>query len=218
MKLSERLLKITELINDCSVLADIGTDHGYVPIYCVKCGLCKRAIACDINSGPLAAAKENINLYGLTESILTRISDGLEALAADEADTIVISGMGGFLIRDILSAGADRITDRTRLILQPMVAAAELRQFLCRNGYRIITEKLAREEDKFYNIILAQKGSGMCSEKEILIGKNISDDENYIDYIDFHKRVFSKIITGLEKATGKDEEIKKYRKLIEIIG
>lgn len=217
MKLSERLLKITELINNCSVLADIGTDHGYVPIYCVESGLCKRAVACDINSSPLDAAKENIALYKLSDSIQTRISDGLEALAPDEADTIVIAGMGGFLIRDILTAGADKISERTRLILQPMVAAAELRQFLYENGYRIITEKLAREEDKFYNIILAEKGSGEYSEKEILIGKDIFGDENYTDYINFHKRVFSKIIAGLEKATGKDEEINKYKRLIEII-
>jgi len=217
MKLSERLLKIAELVHDCSTLADIGTDHGYIPVYCVREGLCKKAIACDINEGPLKSAEENISRYGLGEKIDTRISDGLKELDTNEADTIIIAGMGGFLIRDILIAGADKISADTRLILQPMVAAAELREFLCANGYEIITEKLAREDDKFYNIILAKKGSGNCDEKEILVGKNISDDDNYPDYIKFHKCVLEKIIAGLEKSTGRELEIQENKHKLEII-
>lgn len=217
MKLSDRLLKITELVNNCTSLADIGTDHGYVPVYCVRNGLCEKAIACDINEGPLNAARESIDLYGLGARIATRLSDGLEALNPGEADTIVIAGMGGFLIRHILERGKEKIKNDTRLILQPMVAAPELRSFLCENGYEIITEKLAREGDKFYNIILVKKGSGKCSEKEILIGKNLDCDENYPDYIDFHKRVFGKIIAGLEKSSGREDEINHYKRLLEIL-
>ena len=129
--LSERLQKIADCIST-ETLADIGTDHGYIPIYCVKNGRCTRAIASDINKDPLKAACDNITENGLSEKIETRLSNGLEGLLPNEADTIVIAGMGGFLIRDILINGADKIGDNTVLILQPMVAASELREYLCK--------------------------------------------------------------------------------------
>lgn len=217
MKLSERLIKITEFIKDAKVLADIGTDHGYVPVYCVRNGLCQRAVACDINEGPLCAARENIKSHGLESKIETRLSDGLEALKKDEADTIVIAGMGGFLIRAILEKGADKIGKETKLILQPMVAAAELRSYLCENGFNIISEKLAREEDKFYNILCVKKGRCDYGEKDILFGRFIQTDENYADYIAFHKNVTEKIIAGLEKSSGKEDEIKRYKKILDMM-
>lgn len=217
MKLSERLIKITEYINGAVTLADIGTDHGYVPVYCVEGGLCRRAIACDINEGPLNAAKENIDAHNLSECIVTRLSDGLEGLGKGEADVIVIAGMGGFLIRDILIRGADKITDNNRLILQPMVAVAELREYLKESGFEIEDEKLAREDEKFYNILSVKKGSCDYNEREILFGRGIEKDENYTDYIAFHRNVIGKILSGLEKSTGKDEEIKKYKDILDMI-
>ncbi len=217
MKLSERLLKITEFVRGATVVADIGTDHGYVPVYCVQNSLCDRAIACDINEGPLAAAKEHIADSGLSDVIGARLSDGLEALTPQEADTIVIAGMGGFLIRDILIRGTEVIGSDTRLILQPMVAAKELREYLADNGFQIVTEKLAREEDKFYNIMYVQKGASSLTEKELLLGKGIEDDINYKDYINFNARVLQKIIAGLEKSTGKEAEIERYKQQLKII-
>lgn len=217
MKLSERLIKITEFVRGATVVADIGTDHGYVPVYCVQGGLCNRAIACDINEGPLAAAKEHIADSGLSDVIDARLSDGLDALEKGEADTIVIAGMGGYLIRDILMRGSDVIDDSTRLILQPMVAAKELREYLADNGFEIVTEKLAREEDKFYNIIYARKGVSPLTEKELLLGKGIEDDENFGDYVTFNVNVVSKIINGLKKSKDKDGEIARYEHLLEII-
>ena len=214
--LSERLMKITECIKGCGTIADIGTDHGYIPIYCVLNGLCESAIACDVNVGPLNAAKENIAKEGLSDKIGTRLSDGLDALKKGEADAIVIAGMGGFLIRDILERGADKIEKNTLLILQPMVAMAELRQYLYKNGYDIFDEKLAREDTKFYNIICARKGKSDYSEKDIFVGRNIEDDENYGEYIAFHKNVINKIIKGLEKSEGKETEIEEYKRKLEL--
>ena len=217
MKLSERLIKITEYVKDAAVVADIGTDHGYVPVYCVEGGLCQRAIACDINEGPLNAARENIHAHNLSDCIVTRLSDGLDGLEKGEADVIVIAGMGGFLIRDILMSGADKITDTTRLILQPMVAVAELREYLKESGFEIEDEKLAREDEKFYNILSVKKGRCDYDEREILFGRGIEKDENYGDYMAFHKNVIGKILAGLEKSTGKDEEIKKYRNILDMM-
>lgn len=216
MYLSERLLKIAEDI-DCVCLADIGTDHGYIPIYSVENGNCKRAIACDINEGPLKAAMENIAEKGLSEKIETRLSNGLEKLKPNEADTIVIAGMGGFLIRDILEAGKDKIGEHTSLLLQPMVAPSELREYLIRNGYNIYKEKLAREGEKFYNILLVKKGTCTYSEKEILFGRGLEEDKNYADYMNFHKGVLTKIIEGLKKSSNKDDEIIKYQHILNLI-
>ncbi len=217
MKLSERLIKITEFVDGTTSLADIGTDHGYVPVYCVQNGLCDSAIACDINEGPLNAAKEHIEGSGLSDKITTRLSDGLDALGKGEADTIVIAGMGGFLIRDILTRGKDVIDDTTRLILQPMVAGKELREYLISDGFEIVSEKLAREEDKFYNIIYAKKGTSHLTERELVLGKGIDEDENFGDYVAFNVNVVSKIIDGLKKSKGKETEIARYEHLLEII-
>lgn len=216
MILSPRLLKIAQCIN-CDVLADIGTDHGYIPIFAVNNGLCKNAIACDINSGPLISAKENIQLYNLSDKIETRLSNGLQALSPMEADAIVIAGMGGLLIRDILTDGKDKICDETTLILQPMVAVDQLREFLIKNGFNIFKEHLSREGDKFYNILCIKKGICEYSEKEILFGKGLEMDENYEDYMTFHKKVTEKIINGLKKSRNKENEIAYHKKILDMI-
>lgn len=216
MQLGERLEKIAACVPECTTLADIGTDHGYIPIKCVRGGICKNAIACDINPGPLKAAERNISENGLEASIAVRLSNGLEALAPNEADVIVIAGMGGFLIRDILLNGREKIGGAL-LILQPMVAAPELREFLCGNGFCVREERLAREGNKFYNILCVKEGAGTLSEKEILLGKGIESDENYSDYVAFRRGVAEKIIAGLEKSAGKEAEIAQHKKMLEII-
>lgn len=216
MQPGNRLEKIAACVPKCDVLADIGTDHGYIPIRCVKNDVCKRAVACDINEGPLKAAERNICANELEEAISVRLSNGLEKLAPNEADVIVIAGMGGFLIRDIIKAGKEKIGNAL-LVLQPMVAAPELREFLRDEGFCVCKEELAREGNKFYNIICAEKGSASLSEKDILLGKGIENDESYGDYVVFRKGVIEKIIFGLEKSTEKEQEISKYKKMLEII-
>lgn len=217
MQLGNRLQTIADTVEKCNVLADIGTDHGYIPIYCIQNKICHKAIACDINSGPLLAAERNIAENSLSDLIQTRLSNGLEALAPNEADTIVIAGMGGFLIRDILISGKSKISENTRLVLQPMVAVPELREFLCSDGFCITEEKLAREGNKFYNILSVKKGDCVLSEKELLIGKIPENAPHYGDYITFHQNVFKKIISGLEKSTGNQAEKAKYKKMLDII-
>ena len=111
MQLEGRLKLIAELVPECEVLADVGTDHGYIPIYCVQNGMCNRAIAMDVNPLPLDRADAHIKKYDLDKFISTRLSDGVQQLSPDEADVIVIAGMGGQLIMNILDAGADIITE-----------------------------------------------------------------------------------------------------------
>ena len=102
MELSKRLQTVAAAVTPGHRIADVGTDHGYVPIYLVKNGLCPSACAMDVNKGPLARAAEHIGQEGLSDKIATRLSDGLAGLAPDETDTVVIAGMGGELILRIV--------------------------------------------------------------------------------------------------------------------
>jgi len=155
-KLTPRLKLIASLVPNGSTVADIGTDHAYIPIYLVNSGVCENAIASDKSIGPLKIAEENIKLYGCENLIEVCQSDGLGDYSIGEADTVIIAGMGGLLIAEILESGKDVAKSFSRLILQPMTAGTELREYLIANGYIISDEKVAREKDKFYYCIVAR--------------------------------------------------------------
>ncbi len=210
MELYGRLKKIASLVKGADVLADVGCDHGYIPIFCVQSGLAKKAIAMDINKGPLLNCTDNIVRYKLSDKIETRLSNGIEGLNKGEADYIVIAGMGGLLIKDILNAGISKIEDGCTLILQPMLAQIELREYLYKNGFNIEDEYLEREEDKFYNILKVKKVSSPVkfTYNDIYVGKNLkfNSTEFFEEYIKHKIYVTQKILDGLNMAQIKDEE------------
>lgn len=219
MKLTERLMTIAEMVKKCDVIADIGTDHGYIPIYCITNNMAKSAIACDINQGPLDIAKENISKYGLDDRITLRLSDGVSKLKKAEADVIVIAGMGGLLINHILEEGKDIIDSSVRLILQPMLAQKEVRKYLYENGYDIINERLAREGQKLYNIIEAKKSDSEVtySEFDIVVGKRLYEekDELFDLYTEMRMNTLRKIIKGISGSKDK-EGLDEYIKELEL--
>lgn len=152
-KLSQRLLAIAEMLRgDTSVgtVADVGCDHGYVSIYLVQNGIADRAIAMDVRKGPLSGALSNIREYGLEERITTRLSDGLKELAENEADAVVIAGMGGALMIRILKERDIKALGIKKAILQPQSELSEFRQYLRNEGYSIIREKIILEDGKYY--------------------------------------------------------------------
>ncbi len=202
MELNGRLKQIAALIPRCRTLADVGTDHGYIPIYCASHGICESAVAMDINPMPLRSAQNNIAKYGLQDKISVRLSDGLQSLAENEADVIVIAGMGGLLMRDILSRGGSVIGSGTLLALQPMLAARELREYLYSGGFDICDEYVCREQDKFYNIITARRGDGTHDEADIIVGRNLRQNspEDFAAYVDYRLRVLGKIADGMKKS------------------
>ena len=206
MELSPRLLKITQLVPKGARLADIGTDHAYIPVYCLLEGIIESALAMDVNIGPLKRADANIEKFGFKGRIETRLSDGLSNLKPDEADVIVIAGMGGLLIRDILEKGKDVIGQDTLLILQPMIAPAELRIYLYSNGFDVIDEYVVSEENKFYNIFVVKKGHFKPSFEHIYIGKNLikNSPETIRAYLEYKIRVCSGIVNGMEKSENPD--------------
>lgn len=208
MILEGRLKLIADLVPTCDTLADVGTDHGYIPVYCVQQGKCRRAIAMDVNPQPLERADINIRKYNLADNISTRLSDGVQKLAPGEADVIVIAGMGGQLIMNILEAGENIITEDTYLILQPMLAAKEVREYLFEHGYDICGEYVSREENKFYNIITARRGNAKATSIDIYIGRELAKNshEVYRDYIEYKIRVDEKILSGLKQSSADETE------------
>ena len=159
--LSERLLHIAGQVCAGQTLADVGCDHGYLPIYLVQKGCMQRAIAMDINEGPLQRAKEHIEQEALGDYIETRQSDGLEKVAPGKADAVIIAGMGGNLTIDILSRGEAVVRTLDQLILEPQSELAGVRAFLREKDYFTEAEDLVLEDGKYYPIlrVLPKKSS-----------------------------------------------------------
>lgn len=159
MKLSKRLETIASFVEKGSIAADIGTDHGYIPIYLVSEGISPAAYAMDVRKGPLERAKEHVEAFHLEEKITLRLSDGLKKLQPGEADTIVIAGMGGELICRILEEGRHVWETAKRFILSPQSELAAVRRYLEENGFVILREEMLKEEGKYYVVLEAGHGS-----------------------------------------------------------
>ena len=159
MQLSNRLLAVAELAAAGHCLADVGTDHGYIPIYLIGRGNYETAIAMDVNEGPLKRAEENRNLHGMTEKIQLRLSDGVQALKDGEADTVVIAGMGGGLVMKILTEGENVLQTVENLVLQPQSELYKVRDFLEKHAYSIEAENMILEDGKYYPMMRVKHGN-----------------------------------------------------------
>ena len=165
MQLSKRLQAVANLVTPGKRLADIGTDHGYVPIWLYEQGRIPSALAMDLREGPLQRAKEHIRMHGLDEKIKTRLSDGLEKLLPGEADSIVIAGMGGMLVVKILTQGQAVLDSVQELILQPQSDLDAVREYLHRTGFVIVREEMVFEEGKYYPMMKAVHGENTDDRK-----------------------------------------------------
>lgn len=210
--MTPRLMAVAEMIKKDSVVADIGTDHAYVPVYLVLNNICNSALAMDINKGPLVRADENIKKFSLSDRIKTRLSDGLSELRNCEADTVVIAGMGGILINNIIERNRKRLTSVKHYILQPMTAIEETRKYLYCNGFEIVDEKLAVEDEKIYTVISAISGE-MTAESEVdyYVGKCLisNHDKNLPEYLQGKIYEYEKALNSMEKASGDEINKKK---------
>lgn len=186
MILSKRLQAVADLLTKTEIIpcvADVGTDHGYIPIYMVEQGVCKDAIAMDIRKGPLERAVEHIREHHLEEYIETRLSDGLAALKENEAQAIVIAGMGGATMQGILEAEKHAINHETVLVLQPQSEVEEFRYYLKGQGYELLAEDMVYEDGKFYPMMKVCKravgrvANHECSQSETEQGRFQIDAE-----------------------------------------
>lgn len=157
MQLSLRLKTVADSVTGGNRVADVGCDHAYIAIHLAENNIAPRVVAMDVNKGPLSKARENIEVRGLEDRIETRLSDGLARLNPGEADTVVIAGMGGALMVRILTEGESALKEVKELILQPQSEIFLVRRHLHTNGYRIESEKMVKEDDKYYIIIKALK-------------------------------------------------------------
>ena len=205
--LTPRLKTIAALIKSCNLIADIGTDHAYLPVYLCMTDKCKHAVASDIRKGPLERAASTINRYSVSDRVKTRLGSGAETLTPNEADCIVVAGMGGLVISEIMKSSAEVFDTAKQIILQPMTAADELRSFLNDNDYTIIGEHLAKEDEKIYNIIEVCPGKDVkYSAPELYIGKKLieTQPEHFKEYLKKRKTRLEKMINGLKLSSNSE--------------
>lgn len=185
LNLKGRLSLCAEYVREGSRLADIGTDHGYLPIALCQSGKIPSALACDVNPLPLESARKNIAEKGLSDRIQTRLSDGLKEIAADEVDDIVIAGMGGELIAQILG-DCEWVKDGEKnLILQPMTRHDVLIKWLYENGFHIENQGAVYDAKKYYTVMRVRYDGVRreCGIFEANIGKLTPDNEAGIGFL-----------------------------------
>lgn len=227
MEISKRLKAIADMVTSESV-CDIGTDHGYIPIYLVNNRMVKYAIASDINKGPLNKAKININNEELNNVISCRLGSGLETIEENEVNSAIIAGMGGNLIRDIIEKSIEVVKTMDYLVLQPVQNPEVLRKYIYEKGFHILEEKVVKDEGKFYQIVKVKfdikpkKIDGIyyeIGEEELFINKTDREDFLESKLIEY-KRILEKINDDNQSASAilrrldVENKIKKLEELV----
>lgn len=218
---------VANLVKPGETLADIGCDHGYLSIWLVDTGIVSRAVAMDLRDGPLMHAKENIRFFHKDEQIETRLSDGMNELRPGEADRIVIAGMGGILMSDILHRGRECVKMASQLVLQPQSDVDLVRREVHEAGYRIADECACYEDGKYYVAFACEKGTEEqpYSEAEYRYGRILlaRKDAVYLRYLAAELEKRERMLSGLlaaetdtarERIPSAREEIAQLRALL----
>lgn len=183
IKLSDRLQMIADEINTGETMCDVGTDHGFLPIYLWEKGISPKVIMADVSKGSLDKARDNCRMYYPAETFDLRLGDGLAVLSPGEADAVAIAGMGGILMTEILSAHPEVTESVKKFIFQPRSAAGKLRYWLLHNGFVIEKDQLVREGKFICNVITAVHGS--FEDQEIL---SFDDEDIRLDVPSWHEK------------------------------
>ena len=216
MELSKRLQAVADLVSEGLVVADVGTDHGYIPIYLIETKKSPKAFAMDVNKGPLLRAKEHIAEHGLETRIETRLSDGVRALQKGECDCVVVAGMGGALTIKIMEEGKDIFRSLKEFVLQPQSELQKVRAYLCENAYFIAEENMVLEDGKFYPMFRVINGQSQEYQAiELCYGKLLLEQKNAVlkNFLEKEKAVKELILSNLEQSFG--EHIETRRKEIQ---
>lgn len=188
---SKRLEVIGNYIKENAKVADVGTDHGHLAIFAVKERNASLVVASDVNEFPLMSARRNVINEGLKNIVSLRLGNGLDTINPEEVDTIVVSGMGGQLIRDILENGKDKLTKVENIIVQPNVGSHILRKWLMENGYEIKDEQIIKDAGIIYEIIYAEIGTMTLNDTELMFGPVLLSNINE-NFIEKHKNDYLK--------------------------
>ncbi|PIC62353.1 tRNA (adenine(22)-N(1))-methyltransferase TrmK [Sporosarcina sp. P12(2017)] len=212
-QLSERLAMVASFVPKNTVLADIGSDHAYLPCYLMNKGKIRKAIAGEVVTGPYEAATRNVELNGFADRIEVRLANGLQAIeGADNVETVTIAGMGGTLITSILGAGKDRLTHVQRIILQPNLHAIAIRKWAVANGLCIVDEEILLEDSKIYEVLVLERGSADYSKTDLLVGPVLRRKQSNVFRAKWEREMleWKRVINALEHAE-QTEEIKRKR-------
>lgn len=213
LDISIRLKTIASMVDKCEVLVDVGTDHAYIPIYLVKKQICDKAIASDINKGPVEKARLNVAMEGLKEKIQCRLGGGFSTVRTSEVDVAVIAGMGGNLIRDIILEHENVFKNLQYAVLQPVQNPEVLREFIYKKGYEILDEELCFEDEKYYQIIKVKFNNKPVNIKEIYyeVGQKLIEKKHPLlkDFLIHLVNKYKKILNLIKD----DTELVKKRKI-----
>ena len=218
MKLTPRLKAIADLVS-CRNVCDVGTDHGKIPVYLALNNKADKIIASDINEGPVSACQKNVNLYNVGNIVECRLGGGLSVLKDGEVESIIIAGMGGELISNILNAHKNIAYSAKEIILQPMNGIDKLRKYLYENSFLITDELLVREDRRIYIVIKICKGEMLLHDETDLDISPIAEKkggEIFKSFVIQERKKVKKILGGI--SNGKTEDVKRlnyYKKLAE---
>lgn len=213
MNLSKRLYMNVSLVPKGAKVADIGCDHGYASIWLIQQNVAEKVIAMDVNKGPIQRAKEHIELAGLSEMIECRLSNGTEKLMPGETDTLMIAGMGGPLMVEILTAGRGVLEQIKTLVLQPQSDLAMVRHFLLEHDFEIVEEKACIDEGKYYFAIKAQRQDGNVKqyekERQFRYGTYLirTKNEVFLQYLIKERNTYRDILAGMQNKSGLEERM-----------
>ena len=225
IKLSNRLQAVARQIPAGLRVADVGTDHGYLPVYLVVNDIAPKVIASDRGKRPLDSARQLISLLSLENQIDVRLGDGLSVLQPDEAAVICLAGMGGVAIKEIISAGLPLAQAAKRLVLQPQRNVPAVRRFLVANGFKIVAEDLAEDDGFYYEIIAVEPGLMELTEQEADFGPLLLRDGHplFKDFLILKETDLTQLLAAMADNNSKDslqrkkqleEEISRIGKLI----
>ena len=213
MNIGDRLEAIGKLVPQGCVLADIGTDHAYLPVWLLEQGKIASAIAGDIAEGPCLAAKNTVSMHGMKGKVEVRLGSGLKVLQAGEADCIAIAGMGASTMIEILEADMSLAVEAKRLVLQPMAGAASLRKWLIQNGWCIVAEDLVADGRHLYEIVAVERGESEAFSDAVLeIGPSLIEAKHPLLAKQFARQInnYKKLLANM----GKSEQARASEKYI----
>lgn len=217
IELSNRLKTISNLINNVKSIVDVGTDHGYIPIYLVGNSILDYAVASDINKGPVEKAKNNVKDFNLGNKISCRLGGGLTTVKPKEVDAAIIAGMGGNLIRDIIEESKGVFKTLDYAVLQPVQNPEVLREYIYKSGYTILDEIIVKDEEKYYEIIKVKYDNNKREVEpiyyeisEILLNKKEPLFKEYIEFkLNKYTRVYENLNEETELSRKRKEELRR---------
>lgn len=214
--LNKRLSACAEYVSRGGIAADIGTDHAYLPVYLIKEGISRSVYACDIADGPLASARKSVESEGLSRKITLIKSNGLDGVPQNGITDVIIAGMGGELIEDIVKR-ADWLKAKVNLVLQPNTKAVELISFLWLGGYEIINDRAVRDGKYIYRIVNARYCGKVKNADALMcmLGALDLSDEVSREYILFNAE---RLFTAADGMSGSGDEslLKESKRLIRL--